>query len=264
MRLNEKVVAIVGAGQTPGETIGNGRAAAIRFAREGARLILADRNVDSAEETRAMLKTDGFDAMVVHADINLESDCAGIVAAADVVMEDVELAVLVHCRSEGDSEVATLDVEQWDEIMSMNLRGFYLCSKHALSVMRPQKSGVVLCISSAAALASGSNMTYKTSKAGMNALVQSMAINNGPYGIRVNAIMPGLMDTPMAIERRARERSVDRDVIREERNRSVPLLGKMGTAWDVASAAVFLASDEASYITGVALAVDGGVTARVG
>ncbi len=130
--------------------------------------------------------------------------------------------------------------------------------------MRPQKSGVVLCISSAAALASGSNMTYKTSKAGMNALVQSMAINNGPYGIRVNAIMPGLMDTPMAIERRARERGVERDVIREERDRSVPLLGKMGTAWDVASAAVFLASDEASYITGVALAVDGGVTARVG
>ena len=107
-------------------------------------------------------------------------------------------------------------------------------------------------------------MTYKTSKAGMNALVQSMAINNGPHGIRINAIMPGLMDTPMAIERRARERGVDREIIREERDRSVPLLGKMGTAWDVANAAVFLASDEASYITGVALAVDGGVTARVG
>ena len=264
MRLNEKVVAIVGAGQTPGETIGNGRAAAIRFAREGARLVLADRNVDSAEETRAMLKADGFDAMVVHADVNRESDCAGISAAA--VEQHGQLDVLHYNvgRSEGDAEVAALDVEQWDEIMSMNLRGFYLCSKHALTVMRPKKSGVVLCISSAAALASGSNMTYKTSKAGMNALVQSMAINNGPYGIRVNAIMPGLMDTPMAIERRARERGVERDVIREERERSVPLLGKMGTAWDVASAAVFLASDEASYITGVALAVDGGVTARVG
>ena len=107
-------------------------------------------------------------------------------------------------------------------------------------------------------------MTYKASKAGMNALVQSMAIDNGPHGIRVNAIMPGLMDTPMAIERRARERGVDRDVVRQESHRSVPLLGEMGTDWDVANAAVFLASDEASYITGVALAVDGGITARVG
>ena len=139
--------------------------------------------------------------------------------------------------------------------MSMNLRGFYLCCKHALAVMRTQKSGVILCISSAAALASGSNMTYKASKAGMNALVQSMAISNGPHGIRVNAIMPGLMDTPMAIERRTRERGVDRDIVRQERNRAVPLLGKMGTAWDVANAAVFLASDEASYVTGIALAL---------
>ena len=264
MRLNEKVVAIVGAGQTVGETIGNGRAAALRFAQEGARLILADRDISSAEETREMLRADSLDGAVVRADVNRESDCAGIVAAATEQHGQLDVLHYNVGRSEGDAEVAMLDVEQWDQIMSMNLRGFYLCCKHALAVMRTQKSGVILCISSAAALASGSNMTYKASKAGMNALVQSMAIDNGPHGIRVNAIMPGLMDTPMAIERRTRERGVDRDIVRQERNRAVPLLGKMGTAWDVANAAVFLASDEASYVTGIALAVDGGITARVG
>ncbi len=124
MRLNEKVVAIVGAGQTPGETIGNGRAAAMRFAREGARLILADRNVDSAEETRAMLKADGFDSMVVHADVNRESDCADISAAAVEHYGQLDVLHYNVGRSEGDAEVAALDVEQWDEIMSMNLRGF--------------------------------------------------------------------------------------------------------------------------------------------
>ena len=264
MRLNEKVIAIVGAGQTAGETIGNGRAAAIRFAQEGARLMLVDRDVNSAEETREMLREEGLDGSVLQADINRESDCAAIVTAATELYGQLDILHYNVGRSKGDTEIAALDVEQWDQIMSMNLRGFYLCCKHALAVMRTQKSGVILCISSAAALASGSNMTYKASKAGMNALVQSMAIDNGPHGIRVNAIMPGLMDTPMAIERRARERGVDRDVVRQERHRSVPLLGEMGTAWDVANAAVFLASDEASYITGVALAVDGGITARVG
>jgi NAD(P)-dependent dehydrogenase (short-subunit alcohol dehydrogenase family) len=98
----------------------------------------------------------------------------------------------------------------------------------------------------------------------MNALVQSMAVENGKHGIRVNSIMPGLMDTPMAIERRAREMDIPRDKVREMRDRVVPLNRKMGTAWDVAYAALFLASDDAKYISGVALAVDGALTARVG
>ena len=108
------------------------------------------------------------------------------------------------------------------------------------------------------------NMTYGVSKAGMNALTKSMAIHNARYGIRVNAIMPGLMDTPMAIERRAREQDRSRDDIRAERARQVPLLGQQGTGWDVANAALFLASDDARYITGVCLPVDGGLSrARV-
>ena len=112
-----------------------------------------------------------------------------------------------------------------------------------------------------AAVGAHANVTYGASKAAMNSLVKSMAIENAGYGIRVNAILPGLMDTPMAIERRAREQNVAREEVRAGRDRMVPLLRKMGTGWDVARAAAFLASDDASYITGVCLPVDGGLSA---
>ena len=263
-RLKDKVAIIVGAGQTPGETMGNGRACAIRFAREGARVVLVDRNLQSARETLDVIRTEGFECTAVQADVNVEDDCASMNRAAVDTYGRLDILHYNVGRSEGDDEIASLDVTQWDEIMSMNLRGFYLASKHALGIMREQGSGVIQCISSAAAVTSGRNMTYKVSKAGMNALVQSLAVDNGRHGIRVNAIMPGLMDTPMAIERRARERGIERDIVRKERDSAVPLLKKMGTAWDVADTALFLASDEASYITGVSLAVDGGITARVG
>ena len=264
-RLKNKVCVVIGAGQTLGETVGNGRATAIRFAREGGQIILVDKNRQSAHATLDLIRTEGYsDLHPINADVTVESDCERI--TSEVIANFGRIDVLHYNvgQSEGDSEVVTLPQSNWDKIMSMNLRGFYLCSKHTLPIMRQQGWGVIQCISSAAAVTSGRNMTYKVSKAGMNALVQSMAIDNGKYGIRVNTIMPGLMDTPMAIERRARERAVERDVIRQERDNSVPLMKKMGTAWDVADAALFLASDEASYITGIALPVDGGVTARVG
>ena len=112
-------------------------------------------------------------------------------------------------------------------------------------------------------MAARPTITYKTSKAGVNALTQHIAIENAPFGIRANAILPGLMDTPMAINRRAEERGVSPDLIRQERNALVPLK-RMGSAWDVANAAVFLASDEAAYVTGVLLPVDGGLLQKRG
>ena len=112
-------------------------------------------------------------------------------------------------------------------------------------------------------MAARQTITYKTTKGALNTLTQHMAFENAKYGIRVNAILPGLMDTPMAIERRAEERGIDRKIIREERNAQVPL-GRMGTAFDVANAALFLASDEAKYITGVLLPVDGGLLTKIG
>jgi NAD(P)-dependent dehydrogenase (short-subunit alcohol dehydrogenase family) len=263
-RLDGKVAIVVGAGQTAGETMGNGRATAILFAREGARVMLVDNNEASAEETAGMIREEGGECFVLGADITAEADCKRI--ADHCVAECGRIDVLHYNvgKSEGDGEVTRIDVEVWDGLMAMNLRGLYLTCKYVIPVMREQESGVISAVSSAAAVASGSDMTYKTSKAGVNALMQSVAVNNARYGIRANAIMPGLMDTPMAIERRAREQNVSREDIRAARDARVPLKGKMGTAWDVAYAALFLASDEAGFITGIALPVDGGSTARVG
>jgi NAD(P)-dependent dehydrogenase (short-subunit alcohol dehydrogenase family) len=244
--------------------MGNGRAVAILFARQGAKLLLADNRLASARETRDMIRAEGHDAEVCEADVLLEVDCQQIVADARARFGRIDVLHYNVGKSEGDAEPAELEIENWDAIMDLNLRGFYLCCKSVLPVMRQQQGGVILGVSSAAAIASGNNVTYKASKAGMNALVQSMAVENGKHGIRVNSIMPGLMDTPMAIERRAREMDIPRDKVREMRDRVVPLNRKMGTAWDVAYAALFLASDDAKYISGVALAVDGALTARVG
>jgi len=257
MLLKNKVAIVVGAGQTPGET-------AIRFAREGARLLLVDIRVDSAEETARMILQEGGDASAFGADIRIEGDCRAI---ATVCVERYGRIDILHNnvgRAEGDAGTVELSEENWQELMNLNLKGMFLTCKHVLPVMRKQKHGVIINISSTSSVCSRPTLAYKTTKAGVNAMTQNLAIENAPYGIRVNAILPGYMDTPMAIERRARERGVDREIIRRERDAQVPLGRKMGTAWDVAAAAAFLASDEARYITGILLPVDGGLSARIG
>ena len=264
MLLKNKVAIVVGAGQTPGETIGNGRATAIRFAREGARLLLVDKQVDSAEETARMILQEGGDASVLGADITIEEDCRAIAAVCVERYGHIDILHNNVGRSEGDAETVELSEENWQKLMNLNLKGMFLTCKHVLPVMRKQKHGVIINISSTSSVCSRQTLAYKTAKAGVNAMTQNLAIENAPHGIRVNAILPGYMDTPMAIERRARERGVDREIIRRERDAQVPLGSKMGTAWDVAAAAAFLASDEARYITGILLPVDGGLSARIG
>ena len=260
MRLEGRSVLLVGAGQTSGETIGNGRATALAFAREGARLLLSDLDGDSLEETRRLIRAEGFDAEVEVANVLEEADCERLVERS--IQSFGQLDVLHYSVGIGfvGSDPSQESADEWDAIMNVNLRGFFLVTRYALVPMRKQGAGVILGISSAAAVASGGALSYRASKIGMNALVQSLAVTNGPDGIRVNAIMPGLLDTPMVIEHQARRRGVERDVIRKERDAAVPLRRKMGTAWDVAKAAVFLASDEASYISGAVLPVDGAFT----
>lgn len=262
-RLADKIAVVVGAGQTPGDTVGNGRATAIRFAEEGAQVLLVDRNGASAEQTLAMVRERGGDGSVCVADVTRETDCAGIVSTCverygriDVLHNNVGIGT-------GDRGAASMTVEVWDRIFDTNLKGIMLVCRHALPVMREQRAGVILNISSVAAVCSVGIAAYKTSKAALNAFTHHLAMANARYGIRANVIMPGLMNTPMAIEGYVAA-GRDRDELIRSRDAQVPLGARMGTAWDVANAALFLASDEARFITGVALPVDGGQSARIG
>jgi NAD(P)-dependent dehydrogenase (short-subunit alcohol dehydrogenase family) len=264
MRLKDKIAIIVGAGQQPGDTTGNGRATAIRFAQEGATCLLVDINEEWAQDTLKMIEVEGGKGSVFAADITKEEDCKAI---ADTCVERYGRIDILHNnvgRSRGDRPTPEMDADMWDELMAMNLKGMFMTCKHVLPVMREQKSGAIVNVSSTSAFAARPTITYKTSKGAVNTMTQHIAMENAPFGIRANVVLPGLMDTPMAIVRRAKERGLDPDAVRAERNAHVPLLQKMGTARDVANAALFLASDEAGYITGVILPVDGGLLCKRG
>jgi NAD(P)-dependent dehydrogenase (short-subunit alcohol dehydrogenase family) len=264
VRLRDKVAVVVGAGQTPGDTVGNGRATALLFAREGARVVVVDRDLARARDTEAAIRGEGGAATAVEADVTREADCRRLVQAVvdahgriDVLHNNVGIGG-------GDAGPTSLAEEVWDRIMTVNVKGLFLTCKHVLPVMRRQMSGAIVNISSIAAVCSVGIVAYKTSKAAVNAFSHSLALGNARYGIRVNVIMPGLIDTPMAIEGISRARGVSKEELRRQRDAQVPLRGQMGTAWDVAHAALFLASDEARFVTGVALPVDGGQSARIG
>jgi NAD(P)-dependent dehydrogenase (short-subunit alcohol dehydrogenase family) len=264
MRLNDKVAIVVGAGQTPGDTIGNGRATAILFAREGARVVLVDYNYESALETQALIEAEGGTCLSFKADVTRQEDCAAFVRAAVEAYGRVDILHNNVGIGGGDDEILRLKEESWDRIMTVNLKGMFLSARSVLPLMREQRGGSIINISSIAAICSTGIVAYKTSKAGVNALTHQIALENAKYNIRANAIMPGLMNTPMAIEGISKARGVPKEDLIRQRDASVPLGGKMGTAWDVAYAALFLASDEAKFITGVMLPVDGGQSARIG
>jgi NAD(P)-dependent dehydrogenase (short-subunit alcohol dehydrogenase family) len=271
MRLKGKAAIVVGAGQTPGDTIGNGRATAILFAREGANVLLVDRNGESARETQALIESEesaaraGGRATVFEGDVTSEETCQAMADACVAAFGRIDILHNNVGIGTGDRELSVLDEEAWDRILSVNLKSAFLACKRVLPVMRQQQSGAIINVSSLAAIAASVDLTaYKVSKAGLNALTQVTAIGNARYGIRVNAIQPGLIETPMAIESLSRERGIPKEELIRTRNAHVPLRGKMGTAWDVANAALFLASDAAQFITGVVLPVDGGQGIRIG
>jgi NAD(P)-dependent dehydrogenase (short-subunit alcohol dehydrogenase family) len=264
-RLAGKTAAVVGAGQTPGETIGNGRATAILFAREGAKVLCVDRVLASAMETVDMIAAEGGVASAFEADVTREADCQALVAEAKARLGRIDILHNNVGIGRGDNSITQLDGEVFDRIMTTNLKGMWLTIKHALPVMREQGGGgAIINISSMAAVAASNLIAYGMSKAGVNKLTRATAAANTRYMIRCNCIMPGLMDTPMAVGGRAATQGRSTDEIRAQRDAQVPLGRKMGTAWDVAYAALFLASDEAKFITGAVLPVDGGMSAGVG
>jgi len=266
MRLQGKTAIIVGAGQSPGEGLGNGRATALRFAQEGARVLAVDRDLGSAQATAAMVAGEGGECLAFQADATREETLAAAVREAmqrwgriDILHNNVGVSI-----AGGDAGPLEITEEAFDRISAINLRGTVMACKHVLPVMRQQRAGVIVNISSIAAWAGYPLVAYKATKAAMIAYTQQVAIQNAEYGIRANVILPGLIDTPMAVDTRARAWHKSRAEVIAERNAQVPLRHRMGTAWDVANAAVFLASDEADFITGVALPVDGGALARIG
>ena len=266
MRLKDRVAIVVGAGQSPGEGVGNGRATALTFAREGAKVLCVDHNLKSAEETVALIGRNQGTAVAFRADVTREAELKAMVADAharwgriDILHNNVGVSI-----SGGDAELLEITEEAYDRCMAINLKSVILACKHVIPIMREQKSGAIVNISSMAAITTYPYVAYKASKSAMIAFTEQLAYQNAKYGIRANVILPGLMNTPMAVDTRAREFNKTRAQVEAERDAKVPLRGKMGTGWDVANAALFLASDEANFITGVTLPVDGGASVQTG
>ncbi|MBX9943651.1 MAG: SDR family oxidoreductase [Reyranella sp.] len=266
MRLKDRVAIVVGAGQSPGEGMGNGRATALTFAREGAKVLCVDHNLESARETVEMIGANQGTAMAYKADVTREAEIKAMVAEAhgrwgriDILHNNVGVSI-----SGGDAELLDITEEAFDRCVAINLKSCILAAKHVIPIMRAQRSGAIINISSMAVITTYPYVAYKATKAAMVSFTEQLAYQNAEYGIRANVILPGLMNTPMAVDTRAREFKKSRAEVEAERDAKVPLRRKMGTGWDVANAALFLASDEAGFITGVTLPVDGGASVRRG
>ena len=250
-RMQGKVAIVTGAGSRA-EGIGNGRAAAVLFAREGAKVLLVDTSKEMAEGTLAMIEQEKGEAAVHVADVTRPADCQAMVDAAvsrwgrlDVLDNNVGIG--------GRGTVLETDLELWERVMQVNVTGMFLASKHAIPAMITGGGGAIVNISSISALRPRGLTSYSASKGAVIALTRAMAIDHAAQGIRVNCIAPGPVYTPMVY---AEGMSAE---LRDRRRRASPL-GIEGSGWDVGNAALFLCSDEARYITGVVLPVDGGVT----
>jgi NAD(P)-dependent dehydrogenase (short-subunit alcohol dehydrogenase family) len=264
-RLKGKTAIVVGAGSI-GPGWGNGKATAVTFAREGAQVFCVDRNTTAAEETVAIIASEGGKATAFTADVARAADLEAMVAAClkaygriDVLDNNVGIA-----ETGGVVEVSEAD---WDRVFAVNLKSAYLAMKHVIPVMVKQGGGSIINISSIASIRhiGVSYVTYAATKAAMNQMTRVTAVEYAPQNVRVNAVLPGLMKTPMVEHSAGLAASYARGDVEEmwrKRDAQVPM-GHMGEAWDVANAALFLASDESRYVTGIELVVDGGLTLKV-
>ncbi|MBV6304336.1 SDR family oxidoreductase [Candidimonas humi] len=256
-RLEGRVALVFGAGSV-GEGWGNGKAAAVAYAREGARVVAVDMNKAAAEETRDIIRAEGGRCEALAADATDSAQVAEVVAAAlagdqriDILHNNVGMAKM--------GSVTELSEADWDLALAVNLKSAFLTSKHALPSMLERKSGCIINISSLAAIryTGYPYPAYYAGKGGLNQFTVGLALQYAGSGIRVNAIMPGYIDTPLIYKDISGQYGSKEEMV-AQRNALCPM-GHMGTAWDIARAAVFLASDDAAYITGVCLPVDGGV-----
>ncbi|ADP83432.1 short-chain dehydrogenase/reductase SDR [Pseudofrankia inefficax] len=252
-RLANKVAIVTGAGSTPGEGVGTGKASAAVLAREGASVLLVDLHAERAEETRKLIEADGGRAEVFAGDCTKAAACEAMVAAAVEAFGTVDILVNnIGMASVGD--VVDITEQEWDRALDINLRTMFLACKYTVPVMAAQGSGSIVNISSISALRGDGTIAYSAAKGAMLAMTVEMAYTHGRQGIRVNAIAPGHIVTPMV-------RSIpgqDSQYVTTLRNEA-GLLGTPGDGWDVAESVAFLASDAARWVTGVTLPVDSGV-----
>jgi NAD(P)-dependent dehydrogenase (short-subunit alcohol dehydrogenase family) len=261
-RVKGKAIIVTGAGSI-GAGIGNGKASGILYAREGGRVLLVDRDLAAADETRRLIADAGGQAMAFACDVTSSAECHRMVHAClkafgsiDVLHNNVGITI-----PGGPVELAE---EDWDRIMLINVKSMFLTCKHVLPYMERQGRGAIVNIASANAIRSlpAIAVAYAASKAAVIALTREIAVQYAAKGVRANAILPGLMDTPMVKAQLTGAYGGDVEQMLKWRAGMCPT-GKQGDAWDTAHAALFLASDEAKYVTGTTLTVDGGLTSRV-
>lgn len=260
-RLKGKVALVFGAGSI-GPGWGNGKATAVAYAREGARVIAIDLNAEAAKETAAIIHSEGGACEAVTANVTVSEDIRSVVSHTmglhgriDILHNNVGMAYVG-----GPVEMSE---KTWNDSMLLNVGSLFLTCKHVLPVMEAQGAGAIVNVSSIASIRwlGTPYISYAASKAGVNQFTQAIALQYARKGIRANAILPGMMDTPTARVALNSQFDDEADLV-ARRNAACPT-GSMGDAWDVAHASVFLASDEARYITGVLLPVDGGMTCKI-
>ena len=265
-RLKGKTAMVVGAGSI-GPGWGNGKATAVTFAREGAQVFCVDRNGAAAQETVELITGEGGKAVAFTADVSRATEVEAMVAAClktygriDVLDNNVGIAEM--------GNVVEVTEAEWDRVFAVNLKSAFFTMKHVIPVMQKQGGGSIINISSIASIRhlGISYVSYGTSKAAMNQMTRTTAVQFAADHVRVNTILPGLMKTPMVEHSAGLASSYaagDVEAMWRARDAQVPM-GHMGDAWDVANAALFLASDESRYVTGIELIVDGGITVKAG
>lgn len=255
-RLAGKVATVFGAGSS-GPGWGNGKAVAVLFARHGATVVAVDLDMGAASETAAIIQKEGGSAIAMAADVTRSSDVRDAVAG---VLSRFGRIDILH-NNVGATEMAELTEisdAQWQRGLDINLTGAFLTCREVLPAMVRQGSGAIVNISSLASVQVNRYpyFPYFSAKAALNQFTRAVAVRYAPHGIRANAILPGVIDTPL-VDRQIAGQFADREAMLRARSEASPM-GRTGTAWDVAHAALFLASEEAAYITGVLLPVDGG------
>jgi NAD(P)-dependent dehydrogenase (short-subunit alcohol dehydrogenase family) len=261
-RLKDKVAIVTGAGSI-GPGIGNGKATSVLYAREGAKLVLVDMNLEAADETKRIIDGEDGECITFQADVTRSQDCKNIMdkclgtyGRIDVLHNNVGIEI--------PGGVEDMSEEDWDKTMAVNLKSVFLTCKYAVPHMVAQGLGSIINISSVNAIRNLPYITvaYSASKAGVIALTREMAIQYASKGVRSNTILPGMMNTPMVVAALTGAFGGNVEQMMKTRDGMCPT-GKQGEPWDVASLSVFLASDEAKYITGAALVLDGGLTCIV-